>query len=200
MTSAPAAGAAALFDRREEPARELARQAGAVAAACHAMAVRFRRGGRLISFGTGGASADAQHIAVEFTHPVIVGKQALPAISLTSDMATVTGIAAREGTGAVFARQLECLAGPGDIALGITAGPGDISVLAGLEAARALGLLTVALAGAGGAGLAGSPAVDHLLTCASSDELITAEVQVTTYHVLWELVHVFLEQPPEVIA
>jgi D-sedoheptulose 7-phosphate isomerase len=162
--------------------------------------VRFHRGGKLISFGTGGASADAQHVAVEFTHPVIVGKRALPAISLTSDVATVTGIAAREGTAAVFARQLECLARPEDIALGITAGPGDGSVAAGLEAGRGLGMLTVALAGAGGAGLAGSPAVDHLLTCGSCDALIVQEIQVTTYHVLWELVHVFLEQPRGVIA
>ena len=76
-----------LFELRSDPARDLARQAGAVADACHAMAVRFHRGGRLIVFGTGGPSADAQHVAVEFVHPVIVGKRALPAISLTADVA-----------------------------------------------------------------------------------------------------------------
>jgi D-sedoheptulose 7-phosphate isomerase len=84
-----------LFGLRGDPARELAGQAGAVAEACHAMAVRFHRGGRLIVFGTGGPSADAQHVAVEFVHPVIVGKRALPAISLTADVATVTGVAER---------------------------------------------------------------------------------------------------------
>jgi D-sedoheptulose 7-phosphate isomerase len=71
-----------LFELRSDPARDLARQAGAVAEACHAMAVRFHRGGRLIVFGTGGPSADAQHVAVEFVHPVIVGKRALPALAL----------------------------------------------------------------------------------------------------------------------
>ena len=68
-------------------------QAAAVAAACHQMAIRFHQGGKLVVFGTGGSSTDAQHVAVEFVHPVIVGKRALPAISLTSDVATVTGIA-----------------------------------------------------------------------------------------------------------
>jgi D-sedoheptulose 7-phosphate isomerase len=213
MTPAGPAEVAALFARREEPVRELAGQAAKVASACLAMATRFRRGGKLIAFGAGGASTDAQHVAVEFVHPVIVGKPALPAISLTSDVATVTGIAAREGMGAVFARQVALLAEPADIALGICLGSGasaadaggdydsgDDGVLAGLAAARGLGLLTVALAGAGGGALAASPDVDHLLVTSSSDPRIVKEVQVTTYHVLWELVHVFLEQPQGVVA
>jgi D-sedoheptulose 7-phosphate isomerase len=79
-----------LFELRSDPVRDLAGQAGAVAEACHAMAVRFHRGGKLVLFGTGGASTDAQHVAVEFVHPVIVGKRALPAISLSTDVATVT--------------------------------------------------------------------------------------------------------------
>ena len=112
-------------------------QAGAVASACHAMAVRFHRGGKLMVFGTGGSSTDAQHVAVEFVHPVIVGKRALPAISLTTDVATVTGVAAREGMAAIFAHQIRYLAEPADIALGICADGNCPSVLAGLETARA---------------------------------------------------------------
>src|SRR5690349_801981 len=139
-----------LFESRSEPARDLARQAGAVADACHAMAVRFHRGGRLIVFGTGGPSADAQHVAVEFVHPVIVGKRALPAISLTADVATVTGIAERVGIDAIFAHQLRYLADPADIALGISADGDNASVLAGLMTARNLGLLTIALVGMDG--------------------------------------------------
>src|SRR6266545_4930067 len=73
-----------------------------VAKACYHMAVRFHRGGRLVAFGNGGAATDAQHVAVEFVHPVIVGKRALPAFSLTSDVATVTGIAGREGFAEIF--------------------------------------------------------------------------------------------------
>jgi D-sedoheptulose 7-phosphate isomerase len=184
-----------LFELRSDPVRDLARQAGAVADACHAMAVRFHRGGRLVVFGTGGASADAQHVAVEFVHPVIVGKRALPAISLTTDVATVTGIAEREGMAAIFARQLRCLTGPADIALGISADGDNDSVLAGLQTARELGLLTIGLVGGRGGRIAAAPVADHLLIAPSDDPRVVKEVHVTMYHVLWELVHVFLEQP-----
>jgi D-sedoheptulose 7-phosphate isomerase len=184
-----------LFELRSDPARDLARRAGAVAAACHAMAVRFHQGGKLVVFGAGGASTDAQHVAVEFVHPVIVGKRALPAISLTTDVATVTGIAEREGVDAIFAHQIRFLADPADIALGISADGNSASVLAGLEAAKQLGLLTIALAGGDGGKIAASGAADHLLTVASGDPRVVKELQVTTYHILWELVHVFFEQP-----
>ena len=184
-----------LFELRGDPARDLATQAGAVAEACHAMAVRFHRGGKLIVFGTGGPSADAQHVAVEFVHPVIVGKRALPAISLTTDVATLTGIAEAEGIDQVFAHQLRYLADPDDIALGISADGDNGSVLAGLATARGLGLLTIALAGGDGGRIAAAHLADHLLTAASGDPRVVKEMQVTTYHILWELVHVFFEQP-----
>jgi D-sedoheptulose 7-phosphate isomerase len=184
----------AAFERREQPVRELAGQAAEVAAACHEMAIRCHRGGKLIVFGVGGASTDAQHVAVEFVHPVIVGKRALPAISLTCDIASVTGIAAREGMAAIFARQLQPLAEPADIALGISADGDDPSVLAGLETARDLGLLTIALTAAGGS-IEASKAADHVLTTSATDPRVVKEVHVTAYHVLWELVHVFFEQP-----
>ena len=189
------AAARRLFQLRSVPTRDLAGQADAVAAACHAMAVRFHRGGKLVVFGAGGSSPDAQHVAVEFVHPVIVGKRALPAISLTTDVATVTGIAERDGVAAIFAHQIRYLADPADIALGISAGGNSASVLAGLETAAGLGLLTIALAGGNGGLIAASQAVDHVLLAASSDPRVVKELQVTTYHVLWELVHVFFEQP-----
>jgi D-sedoheptulose 7-phosphate isomerase len=202
MTSQLTAGQ--LFELRSAPVRDLADQAEAVASACHAMAVRFHSGGKLVTFGTGGSSTDAQHVAVEFVHPVIVGKRALPAISLATDVATVTGVAAREGMAGIFAHQIRYLAEPADIALGISADGNCPSVLAGLEAARAGGLLTIALAGGDGGAIAASPAVDHLLVTRSADPRIVKETQVTAYHVLWELVHVFFEQPgllaPGVVA
>src|SRR5581483_10465309 len=158
-----------VFERRDEPARHLATQAEAVAAACHAMAIRFHRGGKLVVFGTGTASTDAQHVAVEFVHPVIVGKRALPAISLTTDVATVTGVAAREGMDAIFSHQIRYLAAPSDIALGISADGQDTSVLAGLTAARERGMLTIALLGGDGGAIAASPAVDHMVLARSDD-------------------------------
>jgi D-sedoheptulose 7-phosphate isomerase len=205
--AAPAAAgddAAALFERRAAPVQDFADQASAVAAACHDMAIRFHRGGKLVVFGTGGSSTDAQHVAVEFVHPVIVGKRALPAISLTSDVATVTGVAARHGMAEIFAHQIRFLAEPADIALGISADGDCPSVLSGLVAARERGLLTIGLVGGEGGAIAASPAVDHLLAARSDDPRIVKEMHVTAYHVLWELVHVFFEQPgilaPGVVA
>ena len=194
---------AALFARRQAPIEDLAGQAGSVAATCHAMAVRFHQGGKLVVFGTGTESTDALHVAVEFVHPVIVGKRALPAISLTADVATVTGLAASDGMDGIFAHQIRLLAEPADIALGIAADSASPSVLHGLEAAKQLGLLTIALTGGQGA-IGMSPAVDHVLAVNSDDPRVIKEVHVTMYHVLWELVHVFFEQPgvltPGVIA
>jgi D-sedoheptulose 7-phosphate isomerase len=204
LAASAAAQVNSLFDRREQPVLDFAEQAPAVAAACHQMAVRFHQGGKLVVFGTGGPSTDAQHVAVEFVHPVIVGKRALPAISLTSDAATVTGIAARSGMAAIFGHQLRYLATPADIALGISADGNCASVLSGLLTARELGMLTIALAGGDGGAIAACPAIDHVLITRSADPRIVKELHVTTYHVLWELVHVFFEQPgvlaPEVVA
>jgi D-sedoheptulose 7-phosphate isomerase len=195
---------AALFARRQAPIEDLAGQAGAVATTCHAMAVRFHRGGKLVVFGTGAESTDALHVAVEFVHPVIVGKRALPAISLTADVATVTGLAASGGMDGIFAHQIRLLAEPADIAMGLAADGNSPSVLHGLEAAKRMDLLTIALTGGEDGAIGASPAVDHILTARSDDPRVVKEIHVTIYHVLWELVHVFFEQPgvltPGVIA
>ncbi len=191
------------FGRRTEPGRLFADDAERVARACHDLALRFHDGGRLIVFGNGGCSADAQHIVVEFVHPVIVGKRALPALSLTNDTATLTSIGNRDGFDEVFAHQLRYLADPRDIALGISPDGQCANVRRGLETAAELGLLTMALTGGDGGAIAASPAVRHPIVARSSDPKIVKEIHVTAYHVLWELVHVFFEQPgvltPEVI-
>ena len=187
--------AAAAFARRVEPARGLAGEAERVARACHDMAVRFSRGGKLIGFGNGGPATDAQHIAVEFVHPVIVGKRALPALSLTTDAPTVTGVAKQVGFDEVFAHQLRYLAEPRDIALGISSDGRCANVLRGLEVAHDRGLLTIALVGGDGGEIAASPALDHVIVARSDDPRIVKEVHTTAYHILWELVHVFFEQP-----
>ena len=183
------------FDRRVEPGLALVENAETIARACHAVAARFHRGGKLLVFGNGGGAADAEHIAVEFVHPVIVGKQALPALSLAADPTVVTGIAGREGFAEVFAHQLRQLADPVDIALGVSSDGDCTNVCRGLEEARSLGLLTVALAGGDGGRLAASAAVDHLIVVPSDDPEVVKEMHVTIYHVLWELVHVFFEHP-----
>ncbi|WP_119728117.1 D-sedoheptulose-7-phosphate isomerase [Thermomonospora amylolytica] len=180
----------AAFERRRAPGLALAEDAEAVARACRDMALRFHRGGRLLVFGGGAAAADAQHIAVEFVHPVVVGKRALPAMSLSADPAALTAIALADGPDEMFAAQLRMLASPDDIALGVSADGCRPAVRNGLAAARGLGALTVALTGADG----GDIEADHRLAARCDDPAVVKEIHVTTYHVLWELVHVFLER------
>jgi D-sedoheptulose 7-phosphate isomerase len=184
------------FDRRRVAGTALGADAEAVGAACEAVAGRFAAGGTLLVFGSGVGAADAAHVAVEFVHPVIVGKRALPALSLAADAATLTGHASRDPAD-MFAAQLRLLARPGDIALALSGDGRDPAVLRALSAAHQGGLLTVALVGGDGGALATDPALDHLLWVRSEDPQVVKEVHVTMYHLLWELVHVFLDQPAD---
>jgi D-sedoheptulose 7-phosphate isomerase len=168
--------AAGIADRERALEVFFEAEQGRLARGCHELARAFARGGTLVSFGTGAAATDAAHVAVEFMHPVIVGKRALPAIALTND---ATG-AARGGR----------LAGAGDVALAIAHGPPDPAVERFLDGARERGALTLAFGAAGSV-----PVADHAFGVASGDPQVVQEVHETAYHVLWELVHVFFEQP-----
>lgn len=174
------------------PEAFFAREAEQIARACWAMARRFHQGGRLLAFGNGSWATDAQHVSVEFVHPVIVGKRALPALALTSDSATLSGLLADGDPAMLFARQLRVLARPQDIAMGFSPDGNCASVVDALAEARRLGLLTLGLAGGNG-GLLREGELDFLFTVASSDPLALQETHETLYHVLWELVHVFFE-------
>jgi D-sedoheptulose 7-phosphate isomerase len=137
------------------PEAFFASEAERIAQACWAMARRFHAGGRLLAFGNGASATDAQHVSVEFVHPVIVGKRALPAIALTNDSAAMSSSPGAvglpsESPGAPFARQLTTLARPNDIALGFSLAGNDANVLEALKMARSMGLLTVCLAGGDG--------------------------------------------------
>lgn len=178
---------------RRAALQALAGQAEQIVLACRDMAARFEGGGKLVAFGTGGLSADAQHIAVEFVHPVLVGKRALPAISLTADIATLTSITVAEGFEEIFAAQLPLVAGPGDIALGLSTGTDGDAVRRGLQAAGAIGAVTVLITGTDGP-RPGPANVDRELRLATNDPRLVKEAMVTCYHLLWELVHVYFEQ------
>lgn len=193
--------------RRAGPGRALVEDAGLVVRAAIDMAARFRRGGRLLAFGAGAAATDAGHLAVEFTHPVIVGKRALPAISLANDASLVSGIAVSRGYGAVFSTQVRMLGRPEDVAVGFAVDDRCGDVLGAFAAARQLGMLTVALVDGAlvdGALVDGAlvdrtlvdgTLVDHVLDARCADPRIAGEAHMTTYHLLWELVHVFLDDP-----
>lgn len=174
------------------PETFFAREAERIAEACWAMARRFHQGGRLLAFGNGAWATDAQHVAVEFVHPVIVGKRALPAIALTNDGATLAGLMAGGDRTMPFTRQLRVLARPQDIAMGFSPDGNCANVVAALAEARSMGLLTLGLLGGDG-GLAGETGSDFSFIVDAPDPLVIQETQETLYHILWELVHVFFE-------
>ena len=185
----------AAFGRRAEPGRALAVEAERIARACHGMALRFHRGGKMLVFGNGAQATDAAHVAVEFVHPVIVGKRALPALSLAGDSNALTGVCRTAGFEEIYAAGIRLFSAAGDIAVGLSAEGCCENVRRGLAAAHEMGLLTVALVGGDGGYIADSPVVDHALVVRAADARVVKEVNVTIYHILWELVHVFLEQP-----
>ena len=176
------------------PSRFFEAQAETISQACLAMAQRFHQGGRLLVFGNGSCVTDAQHVSVEFVHPVIVGKRALPAIALTNDIATTLGIGQDDGQEQIFARQLEIAGRVEDIALGITTFGCDPATLNGLAKAQKLGMLTIGLAGNDGGQLKMDHRTDdYFFIVPTDDAMVIQETQETLYHILWELVHVFFE-------
>lgn len=167
-------------------------EAERIAQACWSMARRFHQGGRLLAFGNGASATDAQHVSVEFVHPVIVGKRALPALALTNDSATLSTPALRGGHELLFVRQIKALARPQDIAMGFSIDGGCENVAAALNAAKQKGLLTLGLTGADG-GLLSKGVLDFCFIVPSRDPLVIQETHETLYHILWELVHIFFE-------
>ncbi|MCZ7573967.1 MAG: SIS domain-containing protein [Ardenticatenaceae bacterium] len=174
------------------PEAFFAEQAGRIAEACWAMARRFHQGGRLLAFGNGAWATDAQHVSVEFVHPVIVGKRALPALALTNDSAILSGLRVGSAGGVPFAHQLAVLARPQDIAMGLSPDGCCTNVVEALAEAQRLGLLTVGLAGGDGGPMARA-GLDFCFVVETDDPLVIQETHETLYHVLWELVHVFFE-------
>jgi D-sedoheptulose 7-phosphate isomerase len=167
---------AAGFARRRTPVARLAEDAEELARTCRDLAERFTAGGRLLVFGNGAGTTDAQHVAVEFVHPVIVGKRALPALSLVSDAATLMGVATRRGLVEVYAHQVEVLGRPHDIALGLSGDGCCANVRSGLRAAREAGMLTVALLGGDGGDVLAKHEADHTLVVRSQDPLVVKKV------------------------
>ena len=162
------------------------READRLAACAQAMARSFAAGGRLLAFGNGGSSTDAQDLVTTFMHP---GGDArpLPAISLTSDVAVVTALANDVGFEVVFARQVAAWGRPDDVAIGLSTSGGSANVLRGFEEASRRGLLTIGLAGYDGGKMAEADTIDYLFVVPSSSVHRIQEAQTTVYHVLWEL-------------
>lgn len=144
------------------------REALRLAEACREMSERFLRGGRLLAFGRGSYATDAQHVSVEFVHPVIVGKRALPALDLSM----------------LIRPWLEAIVKAEDIVMGFGPPEGDPEIWAALQEAHSRNAMTFALPG-----LEGS----YCIGPATSDPFMHQEMIEMLYHTLWETVHVFFE-------
>ena len=158
--------------RTEANERFFATEADRIAELCSELARRFTNGGRLIAFGQSPqARSDARHVAVEFVHPVIVGKRALPALALGPE-------------GGSLAAQVDLIAEPADTTIAFGADEGGDGLAAALALARGRGCLTLAFAPSG---------AEWEFLPPGDDPFVRQELAETLYHVLWELVHVFFE-------
>ncbi|MEM7169179.1 MAG: SIS domain-containing protein [Pseudomonadota bacterium] len=110
-------------------------------------------GGKLLFFGNGGSAADAQHLATELTVRFAQNRSAIPAIALTTDTSTLTAIGNDMGFAEIFARQIEALGQPGDVAIGISTSGRSANVIRALEAAKQRGLIPAAFSGGKGGDL-----------------------------------------------
>ena len=170
--------------------RVLETQGPQVAAAASMLAQVFQAGGRVLIFGNGGSAADAQHLAAEFVNRFQVERPPLAALALTTDTSILTAVANDYDFKEVFAKQVRAFGKPGDLAWGISTSGNSPNVVAGLDAARALGLQTLALSGGGGGPVAA--AADLALVVPSQSTPRVQEVHITLGHVLCDLVDYLL--------
>jgi D-sedoheptulose 7-phosphate isomerase len=154
----------------------------------------FGGGNKALLFGNGGSAADCQHIAAEFVGRFAFDRPPLPALALSVNTSCVTAIGNDYGFEQVFARQLEALAKPGDMAIGISTSGNSPNVLLGLAAAKKLGLQTVAFAGCTGGKMKG--AADYCVCAPSNETPRIQECHILIGHIIAELVEqtIFDEQ------
>lgn len=146
----------------------------------------FEHGGKLLIFGNGGSAADAQHLAAEFVNRFRLERRPLPAVALTTDTSVITSVSNDYDFDQVFSKQVEALAKPGDVVLGISTSGNSPNVLKALSAARDIGAKTVALTGGTG-GTMGRWA-DLVLRVDSADTPRIQEVHIFLEHLLCDLV------------
>lgn len=147
-------------------------------------------GGRVLVFGNGGSAAEAQHFAADLTGRFGRERRALGAIALTTDTSALTAIGNDYGFARVFARQIEALGRPGDVAVGISTSGRSPNVVEGLRRARELGLGTIALTGPDPADLAVH--ADLVLPAAGATTARVQEAHLTVLHIICELVEAAL--------
>jgi phosphoheptose isomerase len=180
-----------LSPQLSEPVAALGLDIGRFTEAVFVVEECFRAGKKLLLFGNGGSAADAQHLAAEFVGRFERDRAALPAIALTTDSSALTAIANDFGFDRVFARQVEALGRPGDVAIAISTSGESANVLAAVESARLLGVATIGLSGPSPSRL--TEAVDISLQVPGEDAAHVQEALLVAEHALCRAVESLLD-------
>ena len=146
----------------------------------------LRNGGKVLFFGNGGSAADAQHLAAELVGRFVRERAGLPAIALTTDSSILTAVGNDYGFEQVFARQIQALGRPGDVAVAISTSGNSANVLEGVKEARKRNLKTIGLTGTGGGALAQQ--ADVAITIPSTSTARIQECHIAIGHLFCELV------------
>jgi len=170
--------------------RLVAEQGEQVETAARLLADTLTRGGKILLFGNGGSAADAQHLAAEFVNRFQIERPPLAALALTTDTSILTSIANDYDFLEVFAKQVRALGRAGDAAVGFSTSGNSANVVRALDAARELGLATLALSGGDGGPVA--RAADLAIVVPSRNTPRIQEVHITIGHVLCDLVDYLL--------
>ncbi|HCS77610.1 MAG TPA: phosphoheptose isomerase, partial [Syntrophaceae bacterium] len=150
----------------------------------------LKAGNKILIFGNGGSAADAQHIAAEFVNRFIIERPPLPAIALTTDTSIITSIGNDYDFSEIFAKQIRALGQPGDVAWGISTSGNSPNVQKGLEMAKKMELITLALTGKDGGPIA--KMADWSLNVSSGSTARIQETHITAGHAICELVDIKL--------
>lgn len=166
-----------------------------IAKAAECVSDAMRAGNKLLIFGNGGSAADAQHIAAEFVGRYLHDRRALPAIALTVDSSILTAVANDFGFDEVFARQIEALGSPHDVALAISTSGNSPNVLRALDSARRQGLSTIALSGKTGGKMAALADVCVCIPSATTARIQEAHILIG--HILCGIAEQSVASPQE---
>jgi D-sedoheptulose 7-phosphate isomerase len=166
-----------------------------VVAAIDAVTAALTAGKKILLFGNGGSAADAQHLAAEFVNRFLIERPPLPAIALTTDTSVITSIGNDYDFSEIFSKQIRAIGQRGDIAWGISTSGTSVNVIKGFEAAKKIGMTTIAFTGRDGGEI--GRMVDFHLNVSSNSTPRIQEVHITVGHVICEMVDFKLFQRPE---
>lgn len=179
------------FFRHQQAVERTAEELSTAIDSCALMlAMALQAGRKVLVMGNGGSAADAQHLAAELVGRFLLDRRALPAIALTTDSSILTAVGNDYGFDQVFKRQVEALALPGDVVVGISTSGNSSNVLQGLQAAREIGCRTVGLLGRDGGSVAALAEFNLIVPAMETPRI--QEVHAIIIHILCDQVETML--------